>query len=156
MGLFLLILGSGCTRARPVPPTPTPTPTPLATPTLAPTFTPTPEPYIAYTVAQGDSLWSIAVEFEVTVEELLEANDLSPDTILEIGQELSIPKKALLKMAVSTPSPSAAGATYTVGPGDTLWDIALRFGVTVEALAQANGLSNLDQLEVGQELIIPQ
>lgn len=153
--LLLILLGFGCSRVRPILPTPTPTPTSaLPTPTLAPTFTPTLPPYITYTVKQGDSPWSIALEFGVTVEALMEANDLSEDSILDVGQELLIP----LAPEEATPQPTSSpqGIIYTVKPGDSLWSIALEFGVTVEALMEANGLSEDTILDIGQELIIPQ
>jgi len=44
---------------------------------------------------------------------------------------------------------------YTVQAGDTVWGIAQRFGVTPEALAEANSLSDPDRLQLGQELVIP-
>ncbi len=154
--LLLILLGFGCSRARPIPPTPTPTPTSsLPTPTLAPTFTPTLPPYITYTVEEGDNPWSIALEFGVTVEALLEVNGLSEDVILDVGQELLIP--LALEEATPQPTSSPQGIIYyTVVPGDTLWSIALEFGVTVEALMEANGLSEDTILDIGQELIIPQ
>lgn len=49
----------------------------------------------------------------------------------------------------------AAGQTYIVQDGDTLWDIALRFDTTVEAIVAANGLTNAEELVLDQELIIP-
>jgi LysM repeat protein len=153
--LLLILLGVGCSRARPIPPTPTPTPTSaLPTPTSVPTFTPTLPPYTTYTIEWGDSLWSIALEFGVTVEALMEANGLSEDAILDVGQELLIP----LALEETTPQPTSSpqGIIYTVAPGDTLWSIALEFGIAVEALMEANGLSEDAILDVGQELIIPQ
>ena len=45
--------------------------------------------------------------------------------------------------------------TYIVQNGDTLGEIASRFSVTVEALAQANGITDLDHIEEGQVLVIP-
>ena len=153
--LLLILLGVGCSRTRPIPPTPTPTPTSaLPTPTLAPTFTPTPPPYITYRVEEGDNPWSIALEFGVTVEALMEANGLSQDTILDVGQELLIP--LVLEEATPQPTSSPQGIIYTVVYGDSLWSIALEFGVTVEALMEANGLSQDTILDIGQELIIPQ
>lgn len=58
----------------------------------------------------------------------------------------------------ATPSTPTAEATppgtYAVAEGDTLWDIALKFNTTVEALVAANGLANADELTVGQLLKI--
>lgn len=47
------------------------------------------------------------------------------------------------------------GAVYQVQPGDTLWGIALAFGVSLDELARVNGISNQDQLVLGADLIIP-
>lgn len=50
---------------------------------------------------------------------------------------------------------AAAGETYVVQSGDILWDIAERFGTTVEAIAEANNLENPADLAIDQVLIIP-
>ena len=52
------------------------------------------------------------------------------------------------------PGPGADTIAYTVQPGDSLWRIARRFGTTVEAIKQANGLTS-DTILVGQVLRIP-
>ena len=54
-----------------------------------------------------------------------------------------------------TPTPVSAAQRYVVREGDSLSSIAARFGVSVEALQQANNLSNPDSIFVGQELTIP-
>ncbi len=54
-----------------------------------------------------------------------------------------------------TPQPVAEGAVYIVQPGDSLWSIALRFRVSIQALTEANGISNANQLNVGDRLVIP-
>lgn len=55
----------------------------------------------------------------------------------------------------STTTTTAASASYTVQPGDTLAEIARRFGTTVDVLVQANGIADPDRIAVGQELQIP-
>jgi len=53
-------------------------------------------------------------------------------------------------------SPGADGDVYVVQAGDTLAEIAIRFGVDLDVLAEVNGIQNIDHIEVGQELLIPQ
>jgi LysM repeat protein len=56
----------------------------------------------------------------------------------------------------ATPAPTPVPQrTYVVQEGDTLHDIALRFGTTVEAIQRANGLADSDLIVVGQRLLIP-
>ena len=54
-----------------------------------------------------------------------------------------------------TPPPPPAQQTYTVVEGDTLAQIAQRFGTTVEALQAANGIEDPDEIVIGQVLVIP-
>jgi LysM repeat protein len=53
------------------------------------------------------------------------------------------------------PGPSVSARAYVVARGDTLAGIATRFGVTLQALAQANGIANPNLIYVGQQLAIP-
>ena len=55
----------------------------------------------------------------------------------------------------AAPELAASGETYLVQSGDTLWDIALRFETTVEAIVAANALADETDLSIGQELVIP-
>lgn len=56
---------------------------------------------------------------------------------------------------VATATPEATPQTYVVSEGDTLYDIAATFGVTVEALSEANGITDPTLLQIGQVLVIP-
>lgn len=95
-----------------------------------------------YTVQRGDSLWSIANRFNTTVNDLINANNLSSN-ILQIGQVLVIPEQ-----------PSSGNITYTVQRGDTLYGLAQRYNTTVNNIIQANNLTS-DVLLIGQVLTIP-
>ncbi len=57
--------------------------------------------------------------------------------------------------SIPTPMPSPTPIIYVVQPGDTLFGIALKYGVSVSALQEANGITDPTLLQVGQELVIP-
>lgn len=106
-----------------------------------------------YTVERGDSLWSIARRFGITVQEIRDANNLTSDT-LSVGQSLIIPGISSDEDLEDNNGNETVPNTYTVQSGDSLWSIANRFGITVNDLKTANSLtSNL--LSVGQILVIP-
>lgn len=97
-----------------------------------------------YTVQRGDSLWSIAKKFGVTVNELKDANNLSSN-ILSIGQLLKIPTQE---------QETTTSDTYIVKSGDSLYSIAQKYNTTVDELKKLNNLtSNL--LSIGQSLKMP-
>jgi LysM repeat protein len=70
------------------------------------------------------------------------------------GEEAS-PTPGTLVTSVAATSP-AASQTYTVKPGETLSEIAARLGVDVDALAEANGITNPALIRAGQVLVIPE
>ena len=94
-----------------------------------------------YVVKKRDSLWKIANEYDTTVNELKELNNLKTN-VLQIGQVLEIPtaKKTI---------------TYTVKKGDSLWKIANTYKTSVDAIKKLNNLAT-DLLQIGQVLKIPQ
>ena len=105
---------------------------------------PTPGPEtgtVTYTVKAGDSLWLIAQRYGTTVNAIKQANGLTSDA-LQIGQVLRIPVS------------QGPYVEYTVRAGDTLWELSRRYGTTVEAIMQANGLTS-SVLQIGQVLRIP-
>lgn len=101
---------------------------------------PNEENYIFYSVNAGDSLWSIANKYGISVDKLKSVNNLTSN-ILSIGQQLLIPYKETY-------------TEYNVVVGDSLWSIANRFNTTVDKLKQLNKL-NSDILTIGQKLLIP-
>lgn len=77
----------------------------------------------------------------------------SPEPTSTPGARFLMPTPGGPPSPTRTPTPEAI--TYIVEEGDTLYEIALRFGVPLEDLIEANHLENPNQLQVGQELIIP-
>ncbi|MGD1991668.1 MAG: LysM peptidoglycan-binding domain-containing protein [Anaerolineae bacterium] len=104
---------------------------------------------VTHVVAWGDTLFSIARRYEISVDAIAAANDLNDPTQIYAGQRLIIPTTS-----ASTPS-GTAGATHVVQPGENLFRIALRYGTTVQAMAELNGLHNPGHITVGQTLRIP-
>lgn len=94
-----------------------------------------------YQVQKGDTLYSIANRYGITLKELKAINNLENDD-LAIGQLLNVP------------SGLSFSSSYTVGSGDTLYSIAKRFDTTIDKLKDANNLTS-NMLSVGQKLIIP-
>lgn len=102
-----------------------------------------------HTVAPGDTLSYIAGLYGISVELLAEVNHIvDPDLIL-VGQVLDI-------VDGDDGADATAGArTYQVQAGDTLSGISRQFGVSIAALAEANGLTDPDLIVIGQTLTIP-
>jgi membrane-bound lytic murein transglycosylase D len=109
-----------------------------------------------YRVKEGDILGSISARFGVSVSDIKKWNNLSGSTI-RAGQGLSIwtfPVRALASSKKSITFISPNSKTYTVQPGDTLWDISKKLpGVSVERIKNLNNLKD-SKLRPGQKLIL--
>jgi LysM repeat protein len=136
-------------------PTKTSTATPTSTPTATSTATPTSTPVI-YIVQSGDTLLAIALEYDTTVDALLQANDLDEREMIYPGQELVIVTPGPTVETPPTPTPEPTRfLTHIVKAGDNLTSIATDYGTTVEAIVAANHIEDPRSLRTGQELIIP-
>ncbi|MCI0394843.1 MAG: LysM peptidoglycan-binding domain-containing protein [Chloroflexi bacterium] len=112
-----------------------------------------------YVVQPGDTLSEIAAMFGVTVQAIVDANAIGNPNLIYVGQELIIPgvdgeEEDQAPQPTTAPAP-AGSTTYVVQTGDTLSRIAYLFGVTIQAIVQANNLPNANFIVTGQELIIP-
>ena len=133
-----------------VTPTPGPTQTPTATGTPTPRPTPTPRFHI---VRGGENPSYIAELYSISVDELIRLNKIDDVTILSVGQELLLPPDADTDTGIFddfTPQ-----IVYVIQEGDTLSDIALRYGTTARAITLINPKIDLDLIFPGQGIVIP-
>jgi len=109
---------------------------------------------VTIVVRGGNTLWDLARAYRTTIEAIAEVNRLSRVDEIQVGRQLSIP--------VDTASSSAPKHVRTVRPaavvvrdGQTLWEIGLIYGVSVDAIVAANRLDTADPIWPGQRLVIP-
>jgi len=117
-------------------------------------------------VVRGETLSAIASRYGVSLAQLRAANGIQGDRIL-VGAELRIPGASVSVQAVAAASApavstavqanlpsSGAQRTHTIVRGESLWQIAQRYGVTEAAIRAANGISG-NRILAGQKLHIP-
>lgn len=102
----------------------------------------------AHVVRPGETLSGIARHYGVTVTALVQANGLRDANFIWYGQRLVIPSQ-------SVPPASGQSSVYVVQRGDTLSGVAARHGVSLGALARANGITSTSWVYAGQRLTIP-
>ncbi|MEA3453437.1 MAG: LysM peptidoglycan-binding domain-containing protein, partial [Candidatus Caldatribacteriota bacterium] len=130
-----------------------------------------------YIVKKGDTLWTIAQQYNLTVNSILVNNNISNSELISIGQEMKIPldkgtvaetnivsqtvidknnsnNNSSINNNVSQPE-KAEPFVYTVKAGDNLWNISRKYGVSVEVISSVNNLKEKDLLSLGQKLEIP-
>jgi murein DD-endopeptidase MepM/ murein hydrolase activator NlpD len=129
--------------------------------------------YIVHIVKKGETLWSIAQEYNLSVDLILATNNIANSELISIGQEMKIPshKNAVAETNIVnqvvidkknnninnniSQLENAESIVYTVKAGDNLWNIAQRYGVSVEVIIEVNNLRDKDLLSLGQKLEIP-
>lgn len=110
--------------------------------------------YVQYTVQAGDWIFSIAEQFGVDAQDIVDLNGLTAASQLQIGMVLKIPPS-------SGPAPTArattasGGSVHVVQQGEWIWSIARLYGVDPQAIIDANNLTNPGLIYPGLELIIP-
>lgn len=102
-----------------------------------------------HVVQRGDTIGGIAARYGITQQQLVDANGLTGGVVY-VGQRLS-----LVATAAAPSAPAAGSGTHTVAAGETLSQIARRYGTTTRAIVDANQLSDPDRVRVGQQLTIP-
>ena len=104
---------------------------------------------ITYTVQRGNTLSQIAQSYNVTVNEIVEINNIQNPNLIFPGQKLRITRSN-----IQTLNPVLQNNHYTVQRGDTLSEIAVRYGVSVRYLVNINGIRNPNLIYPGQILKI--
>ena len=101
----------------------------------------------------GDTLSQLAIEYNTTVAELVNLNNIKNPNLIYAGETLIVPGKETTPDGSNN---SISGQTiYIVKRGDTLSKIARMYNTTVSAIAKANGIRNVNLIYTGQRLIIP-
>jgi LysM repeat protein len=140
--------------ASPTPLPPTPTPAPIAT--LEPTAT-VPVGPIRHSVKSGDTVDAIAKLYGSTIKDVIQANNLSADGRLQVGQKLIVPVSGPMGGPGLAPTATPSGGTfvYAVQSGDTVSGIAVRLHSQIDWILKANQLGPKDYLRAGQSLLVP-
>lgn len=99
---------------------------------------------VDYTVERGDTLGGIARDHDVSLGDLVEANDISNPNLIYPGQVLVIPGED-----------TEPDITHVVTRGETLARIASRYGAPISLLVEANAIKNPNLIRIGQNILIP-
>ncbi|MGE9290816.1 MAG: LysM peptidoglycan-binding domain-containing protein, partial [Puniceicoccales bacterium] len=114
--------------------------------------------YVPYTVQSGDTLWGLSKEYNVSFAALLEANGMTRDSQLKVGQEILVPSGygEVEQVTVGSIEEEVVPGTsiYVVRSGDTLSEIAARAGTSVSRIKNLNNMTS-DRIRIGQKLIVP-
>jgi LysM repeat protein len=151
-----------------------PSPTATATPTTPPTFTPTPtstdtpvptptpQPPVDYAIQSGDTCIKIAFDHQVSVASIEASNPGMSCNFLTVGTVIKVPQPTYTPTALPSATlppevvvPTPIRTTYTVRAGETCSLIASVYQIPIEALMQANGITDCNVIQAGQVLIIP-
>ena len=142
-------------------PTETPTPRPLATATPLPTDTPQPPRF--HTVQAGNTFISIALLYGITLDSLIETNDINPGSI-QSGQQVEVPwptatpplEPVVVEINGETVIADPTGCVlYEVEEGDSLFGLAINNGVDLNAILAVNRIDEQTILSPGDFICVP-
>lgn len=104
--------------------------------------------YDTYIVKRGDTLYGIANQFGINIDDIRNLNNLSTD-VLAIGQKILIPSSSgVIDTEITN------YIDYRIVAGDTLYGLSNRYGVSVDKLKKINNLTN-NNLSIGQVIKVP-
>ncbi len=116
--------------------------------------------------ASDRNLWRISLLYGVTVYQIANASGIANIQVIHVGDQLVIPGCGTLGVSQSPPgsgdqgggglpNSGGGGQIHVVQQGETLFQISLQYGVSVSAIAAANGISNINLIYIDQQLVIP-
>ena len=110
----------------------------------------------SHVVQSGENLFRIALRYGITTDELARANNITDVTRIFAGQELLIPGLDAVDESneISNPLVAAAPVSHIIQRGESLRQIAILYGVTVDQIISANNIANADTIFAGQQLQI--
>ena len=103
-------------------------------------------------VRPGETLSEIAERHGVSLSRLMQANGISNPEFVEAGRRLVLPGQ--VSRASGGSAGRAGGGSVVVQPGDTLSEIAMRHGLSLQRLMQLNGISDPSHVEAGRRLVV--
>lgn len=95
-------------------------------------------PYEMYIVSEGDTLWSIAKEYNIEIRDLSRMNSIDENSYLQLGQQLSIGNKNIHRNMES----KKRTILYSVKQGDNLFKISELFDVSIRSIEEINNFKN--------------
>lgn len=109
-----------------------------------------------HVVQQGETLFMIGERYGIPWLDIARANEIGSPYWIVAGQRLTIPQEgAVQPVAPTVPTVPVTERTHVVQQGENLFRIGLKYGMSWEAIAQANGITDPTQVYVGQKLVIP-
>ena len=95
-------------------------------------------PYELHIVSEGDTLWSIASLYNLEINDIARMNNIDPDSLLQLGQQLSIGNKNIHRNMES----KKRTILYSVKQGDSLYKISELFDVSIKSIKDINEFKN--------------
>ncbi|MCC6805042.1 MAG: LysM peptidoglycan-binding domain-containing protein [Anaerolineae bacterium] len=120
--------------------------------------TPLPAPSVVHVVQPGETLDSIALLYGMSAADLMALNNMSDTSSFYVGALLDVSSPAPTAQPTDAPATTSTPIpviVHTVVRGETMYRIASQYGVTVNAIAQANHISDPTVIYAGQQLVIP-
>lgn len=105
---------------------------------------------VFYFVQRGETLFAIAKRYQTTVHAIVAANRLEDPNAICPGQALIIPRPG------EVPSPPPGGIVHLVRPGETIFQLADKFGTSVQEILKANQIAHPEFVLAGQQVVIPE